>query len=246
MPYLDTYSRFGTRLRPLEGEKYSSFMARVVPAIMELSSDYDAEAANCLAERAWSDFILETATEATIRIKRNYNHYVDGPYLEGWFSDWEVEEVLSANVATMNITYSAVEKAKASTGEVFKIAKSAEDQQLVFGWANIAIDENGEYPLDWDGDITAPEDLEKAAYDFVLKYRATGEAHQGDIKGQLVESVMFTKEKQQALGIPEGIIPEGWWCGFHIPDKEVFAKIKSGEYEMFSVEGSAKRLPTGQ
>lgn len=131
-------------------------------------------------------------------------------------------------------------------GNMFRISKSVEDKQLVFGWANIAVDIDGTYPLDWDGDVTPPEELEKAAYTFVLKYRATGENHQGGVKGNLVESIMFTKEKQQAMGIPEGIVPEGWWVGFHIPDKEVFAKIKSGEYEMFSVQGSAHRAPTGQ
>jgi hypothetical protein len=57
---------------------------------------------------------------------------------------------------------------------------------------------------------------------------------------------MFTKEKQSALGIPDGVLPEGWWVGFHVPDAEVFAKIKTGEYEMFSVQGSAIKAPTGQ
>ncbi|MNH15357.1 hypothetical protein D3C79_749690 [compost metagenome] len=55
---------------------------------------------------------------------------------------------------------------------------------------------------------------------------------------------MLTKEKQGAMGIPEGVVPEGWWVGFHIEDTEIFKKVKSGEYEMFSVHGSAFRKPT--
>ena len=125
----------------------------------------------------------------------------------------------------------------------FTKAREQEDEQLVFGWANLSLDKDGQLPFDWHGDIKAPAELEKAAYNFVLKYRATGEQHQGGVKGQLVESVMFTKEKMAAMGIPEGVLPQGWWVGFHIPDKEVFAKVKSGEYQMFSIEGRSKRVP---
>lgn len=125
----------------------------------------------------------------------------------------------------------------------FTKAREQEDEQLVFGWANWSLDKDGQVPFDWHGDIKSPAELEKAAYNFVLKYRATGEQHQGGVKGHLVESVMFTKEKMAAMGIPEGILPQGWWVGFHIPDKEVFAKVKSGEYQMFSIEGKSKRVP---
>lgn len=125
----------------------------------------------------------------------------------------------------------------------FTKAREQEDEQLVFGWANWSLDKDGQVPFDWHGDVKSPAELEQAAYNFVLKYRATGEQHQGDVKGHLVESMMFTKEKMDAMGIPEGILPQGWWVGFHIPDKEVFAKVKSGEYQMFSIEGKSKRVP---
>lgn len=127
------------------------------------------------------------------------------------------------------------------TMDEVQITKSVDEEQLVFGWANVSLTAEGDVPLDWQGDIIAPHVLEKAAYNFVLKYRATGEMHEGDVKGYLVESVMFTKAKIAAIGIPEGAIPEGWWVGFYIPDKEVFAKVKSGEYRMFSIQGKARR-----
>lgn len=122
------------------------------------------------------------------------------------------------------------------------IAKMNDDQHLVFGWANVSITKDGEVPLDWEGDITAPHVLEKAAYQYVLKNKGTGEMHQGESVGYLVESVMMTKQKQEAMGIPEGIVPEGWWIGFYIPDDEVVAKIKDGTYNMFSIQGKAKKL----
>jgi hypothetical protein len=122
------------------------------------------------------------------------------------------------------------------------IVKSLNESQMVFGWANISIMADGEIPLDWQGDITSPDVLEKAAYKFVLKYRTTGEMHEGNVKGYLVESVMFTKQKMSLIGIPENTVPEGWWVGFYIPDAEVFDKVKSGQYKMFSIQGKAKRL----
>lgn len=123
-----------------------------------------------------------------------------------------------------------------------EVAKFKEAEQLVFGWASIALTAKGIPAFDWEGDIMSPQVLEKAVYDFVLKYRVTGEMHEGGTKGSLVESVIFTKEKMAAMKIPEGIVPEGWWVGFHIPDAEVFGKVKSGVYKMFSIQGKIKRL----
>lgn len=128
-----------------------------------------------------------------------------------------------------------------------EVMKVKDDSHLVFGWANVALEKNGDIPLDWQGDITAPEVLEKAAYNFVLKKRGAGEMHYNkketvNVSGMLVESVMFTKQKMEAMGIPEGMIPEGWWVGFYIPDDEICAKIKAGTYKMFSIQGKAKKL----
>ena len=67
--------------------------------------------------------------------------------------------------------------------------------------------------------------------------------HQRGGVGHVIESIVFTKEKAAALGIPADILPEGWWIGFKITDDEVWEKIKSGEYSMFSIEGEAIREP---
>jgi hypothetical protein len=57
----------------------------------------------------------------------------------------------------------------------------------------------------------------------------------------MVESCVFTKEKMQAMGIPEGIVPEGWWIGFYVEDDEAWEKVKDGTYQMFSIEGQGIR-----
>lgn len=119
----------------------------------------------------------------------------------------------------------------------------AQDQGLVSGWANVARNADGTIPLDWQGDVIRPEVLEKAAVDFMINYRTSGEMHRGDSKGVVVESIVMTKEKQAAMGIPEGIVPEGWFITVKIEDPDVFEKVKSGKYKMFSIQGRGKRIP---
>lgn len=118
------------------------------------------------------------------------------------------------------------------------------DANLVFGWANVTVDENGTIPEDFQGDMIPTEILEAAAYSFALNKGYCNQEHMyGTDCGYLIECMMFTKEKMAAMGIPDGAIPEGLWVGFYIPDDEIFAKVKSGEYSMFSIEGYGyKRL----
>lgn len=125
---------------------------------------------------------------------------------------------------------------------LFDVTKAKEDECLVSGWANVAVNADGSLPLDWQGDVIRPEMLEKAAINFMLEYRESGEMHKGKSKGVVVESIVFTKEKQQAIGIPDGTVPEGWFITVKVQDPEVFEKVKSGKYKMFSIQGTAKRI----
>lgn len=124
----------------------------------------------------------------------------------------------------------------------FDIKKSDEDKRLAFGWASIANFEDGSVLTDLDDDVIDIETLEKAAYKYVRLYRNGGELHERSAVAELVESMVFTKDKTQTLGIPDGILPEGWWVGFFVTDEDVWEKVKSGEYAMFSIEGKAQRI----
>lgn len=127
-----------------------------------------------------------------------------------------------------------------------EISKVDAEKRLVFGWASVIFDKSGEQVVDHQGDVIREEELEKAAYDYVHDVRLAGEMHKTvDGVGSLVESMVFTKEKQEALGIPEGVLPTGWWIGFRLSD-EAFGKVKSGEYKMFSIGGSGKRKIIGK
>ena len=122
------------------------------------------------------------------------------------------------------------------------IAKKDDERMLAFGWASVAIRVDGEQIQDWQEDMVDPADLENAAYQFVELYREGGEMHERGDVAVLVESCVFTEEKQKALGLEPGTLPVGWWIGFHVTDPAVWGKVKSGEYSMFSIEGKAERV----
>lgn len=124
----------------------------------------------------------------------------------------------------------------------FKIMKSDDEKMLAFGWANVSMRVDGELIEDWQGDIIEPEELENAAYEYVRLYGDGGEMHERGGVAVLIESVVFTEGKMQAMGIPAGILPIGWWIGFKVTDEDVWQKVKDGTYPMFSIEGEAERV----
>lgn len=122
----------------------------------------------------------------------------------------------------------------------FEIAKQDDDNHLVFGWASI-VEKGGNPVEDSQGSVILPEDLEESAYGFVLMSRQAGDMHDIIGVGSLVESVVFTIEKQEMMGIQLGFV--GWWVGFHVEDEGVWKRIKKGELTMFSIGGIGVRTP---
>ncbi len=124
----------------------------------------------------------------------------------------------------------------------FKIRKSDDEKMLAFGWASVSMRVGGKLIEDWQKDIVEPQELEQAAYQYVRFYREGGEMHERGGAAVLIESVVFTEEKMQAMGIPAGLLPVGWWIGFQVLEKGVWEKVKDGTYQMFSIEGEAERV----
>lgn len=135
----------------------------------------------------------------------------------------------------------SIAKAAGTVSGRFSIKKADEDQHLAFGWAYVSQDEAGQQTEDHSGDQLEDPELEAAAYQFVELYREGGEMHERGGCAVLIESMIFTEEKQAALGIPAGTLPVGWWIGFKVTDEDVWAKVKDGTYPMFSIEGTAVR-----
>jgi cation transport regulator ChaB len=125
--------------------------------------------------------------------------------------------------------------------KVEKLLKFDSERQYVFGWASVAVTKSGEVVEDLQGDIIDVDDLEEAAYQFALAYRESGVMHEGDAVGQLIESFVVTPEKLEAMGLPGDSLPQGLWVGFHVPDGDVFKRIREGDFGMFSIQGSAIR-----
>lgn len=120
------------------------------------------------------------------------------------------------------------------------ISKADEEQQIVYGWAYVTHDKNGILKDDKSGDfVDDVEEIQKSAIDFMLHHRASDLDHTNEKGGDVIESMVFTPEKKAAMGIPEGVLPNGWWIGVKCSDEQ-WAGYKSGR-TAFSIHGSGTR-----
>jgi cation transport regulator ChaB len=160
-----------------------------------------------------------------------------------------------------SITYAAMKKhgwTKGEDGKYIKVQKIScktkvhkinDEKKQVFGWALVSHEWIGDgenlilkQVTDYQDDLVDEDDLEEMAYNFVKKYREGGEMHLKGGSATCIESFVSTLEKQKQLGIPEGTMPVGWLIGFQVTDDKAWQKIKSGEYEGFSIEGTGRRV----
>ena len=130
---------------------------------------------------------------------------------------------------------------EAETKVQVPITKIYTDRQLVFGWASIIENADGTVVTDFDNDIIDQLELENAVYMYVRDSGIATEGHEYYYAGRLVESIVFTKEKMECMGIPAGTLPIGWWIGIYVYDKMLWNDIKNGKYKMFSIGARATR-----
>lgn len=190
------------------------------------------------------DGLLKALKERSIKMEDTfptYKPHMTLAYIEPG-TEFELEKINgTGTVVKIMIGHGS----ESSHENSYTIKKTDNDKRLVFGWASVSIKVDGEQLEDLQKDMIDPEDLEEAAYEYVLNFRDTGEEHIPTMrkKGKLVESCVLTAEKQKAMGIPEGTLPIGWWIGFKIEDDEAWERVKNGTYKMFSIEGRATREP---
>lgn len=131
-----------------------------------------------------------------------------------------------------------------------EISKVDADKRLVFGWASV-VKVNGIPVTDHQDDVIDENDLEDAAYHYVLNSRVGGHMHRRigkDFFGadaphhisDLVESMVFTDEKVKAMGLPDDF-PRGWWTGYKVNDEAAWEDVKKGKLRSFSIHGRGKR-----
>lgn len=128
-----------------------------------------------------------------------------------------------------------------------EFAKASPDKQQLFGWASV-IEVDGQPVVDLQGDVITPDEMEKAAYSYVVKSRKGGDMHLRDNwepiqKSEMIESFIVTDEKRQAMGLPDSV-PTGWWVGFQVTDPQVWADVRAGKRTGFSIHGTGKRTPS--
>lgn len=128
------------------------------------------------------------------------------------------------------------------------ISKVNEDKRQVFGWASLSV-VDGEPVVDLQGDYIEIEEIEKAAYTYVVESRVGGDMHERVSKfatsprhtADLIESVVVTLEKLDAWGLAPDAMPLGWWTGYHINDDQQWADVKAGKRLGFSIHGTGTR-----
>ena len=116
------------------------------------------------------------------------------------------------------------------------ILKADDDERIVWGWASV-VTEKGVPVVDKQGDVISPEEISKAATEFMLDVRVAKAMHEGEQVGHVVHSFPLTNELAKALGIQSE--REGWIIAQKITDDETWARVKSGELSAFSIGGNA-------
>lgn len=123
-----------------------------------------------------------------------------------------------------------------------RISKIDKEHRNVFGWAYVTHDKDGNVVVDKSGEfVDEYEEIERAAYQFVVKHRAGDMDHTNQKTSEMIESMVFTPEKIEKMGLPKGVLPTGWWVGFHIEDDSLWDSVKKGERLAFSIHGKGTR-----
>ena len=125
-----------------------------------------------------------------------------------------------------------------------EFSKTDEDKRQAFGWASV-VEVDGKPVIDRQGDWITPDELEKAAYEYVVKSRKGGDQHRRDgdnpfHAADMIESFVVTPEKIEKMGLPKDT-PVGWWVGYKVHNDDTWSKIKKGEHTGFSIHGKGKR-----
>jgi hypothetical protein len=145
----------------------------------------------------------------------------------------------------------AAQYGKADTEWYADIAKTDVAKRQVFGYASV-VRKDGLPVTDRQGDIIEPDEMENAAYDFVLNSRVGGNMHKRDAFNRphhvsdLIESFAVTPAKLEGLGVPAQIaksVPVGWWVGFKVWDDDAWQDVVDGKLSGFSIHGQGVRVP---
>lgn len=114
------------------------------------------------------------------------------------------------------------------------ILKADDEEQFILGPVLVPDQEDSQ------GDVVSREEIRNAAHRFLEHYNTLNLMHERPTTVAVVESFIAPQDLQ--LG--GQIVRSGTWLlGAHVNDADVWAKVKSGHYRGFSIEGYAERVP---
>lgn len=116
------------------------------------------------------------------------------------------------------------------------ITKLDDEQRLAWGWAYVAIDDDGNQVVDHSGDVVSIEEIQNAAEGFIRDSRKGNEVHENTV-GHVVHSLVITDDVAKLLEFRGK--RRGWFVGLKVLDDAAWAGVKSGKYRAFSIGGSA-------
>ncbi len=128
----------------------------------------------------------------------------------------------------------------------FEFIKKDESQHVVYGWASISVESDGQVVTDLQGDQIDPDELEQAVTDFMLSYRAheadgAGVMHETESKCEVIASLVTTPDIVKAFGLGKDL-PIGWILGLKVMDDAIWQRVMSGELKALSIQGTAERV----
>lgn len=121
-----------------------------------------------------------------------------------------------------------------------EITKYDDGEGVVYGFVTV-YEEGGQPLIDRQGDVISEEEVRKMAHSYVSEARVAKVMHGGKQVGEVVESLVMTRDIQKALGIDLG--KAGWFIGMKLHDESIKDRVRKGELAAFSIGGSGKRIP---
>lgn len=122
----------------------------------------------------------------------------------------------------------------AKTEHFAKIGRFDEDQRIVYATVYEP------YTLDTWGDMMLPEEIIKMAHGFMLKENIKDRI---DTSHDYVSNGSYPVESFIARENDPDFTEGAWVMGVKVPDDEMWARVKKGEINGFSMAGMAKMVP---
>lgn len=147
-----------------------------------------------------------------------------------------MEKYFNSNWSDKTSAAMSILKQHTQEGSVLRrdIVKVDEEQRIVWGWASVVM-EKGQTVVDRQGHTITPDEMEKAANDFMSDVRLAKAMHQGDGVGEVIHSFILTDEICKAFDIQCDY--RGWIIAMKIHSDEVWELVKSGDLSAFSIGG---------